>query len=233
MIPSAPTPPSTATPSQAFTGSAFETGRRTSSSLPPGRRVTVVRPGYLPPSCCLPSTHPPASVKPCRQGRARASGRGGVEEADDVLRVGRRLKGLLVGVWAPVIGCRKAGARVRRSSLPEKFKLPGRKGASLPLPAHSLYQPAAWQEEYRLSLGGCDLLGGLRPTAAFTSGSDTSVDVQQVGGGGGQDTPEKRFVEDDHRTWWSENQQDLLTDSFTLRFGEVLPSYIAMVFEVE
>ena len=146
MIPSAPTPPSTATPSQAFTGSAFETGRRTSSSLPPGRRVTVVRPGYLPPSCCLPSTHPPASVKPCRQGRARASGRGGVEEADDVLRVGRRLKGLLVGVWAPVIGCRKAGARVRRSSLPEKFKLPGRKGASLPLPAHSLDQPAAWQE---------------------------------------------------------------------------------------
>ena len=142
MLPSTPTPPSTATPSQTFTGSAFKTGSRRTSSLPPGRRVTVVQPDYLPPSCCLPSTHPPASVKPCRQGRARASGRGGVEEADDVLRVGRRLKGLLVGVWPPVVGCRKAGARVR-SSLPEKFKLPGRKGAgTLPLPTHSLDQPA-------------------------------------------------------------------------------------------
>ena len=149
MLPPAPTPPSTATPSQAFTGSAFKTGRRTSSSLPPGRRVTVLRPGYLPPSCCLPSTHPPiASVKPCRQGRAGASGRGGVEEADDVLRVGRRLKGLLLErVWPAVIGCRKAGARVGGSSLPEKLKLPGRKGAALPLPAHSLDQPAAWQKE--------------------------------------------------------------------------------------
>lgn len=151
MLPPAPTPPSTATPSQAFTGSAgFKTGRqRTSSSLPPGRRVTVLRPGYLPPSCCLPSTHPPpASVKPCRQGRAGASGRGGVEEADDVLRVGRRLKGLLlVRIWPAVIGCRKAGARVGGSSLPEKFKLPGRKGVALPLPAHSLDQPAAWQKE--------------------------------------------------------------------------------------
>ena len=138
ILPSAPTPTSTATPSQALTGSAFETG--TSSSLPPGRRVTVLRPGYLPPSCCLPSTHPPASVKPCRQGRA--SGRG-VEEADDVLRVGRWLKGLPVGVWPSVVGCRKAGARVGRSSLPEKFKLPGRKGAgTLPLPTHSLDQPA-------------------------------------------------------------------------------------------
>ena len=149
MLPPNPTPPSTATPSQAFTGSAgFKTGRRASSSLPPGRRVTVVQPGYLPPSCCLPSTHPPASVKPCRQGRARASGRGGgVEEADDVLRVGRRLKGLLVRVWPPVISCRKAGACVGRSSLSEKFKLPGRKGVALPLPTHSLDQPTAWQEE--------------------------------------------------------------------------------------
>ena len=128
LLPSTPTPPSTATPSQTFTGSAFKTGSRRTSSLPPGRRVTVVQPDYLPPSCCLPSTHPPASVKPCRQGRARASGRGGVEEADDVLRVGRRLKGLLVRVWPAVICCRKAGARVGRSSLPEKFKLPGRKG---------------------------------------------------------------------------------------------------------
>ena len=140
MLPSTPTPPSTATPSQTFTGSAFKTGSRRTSSLPPGRRVTVVQPDYLPPSCCLPSTHPPASVKPCRQGRA--SGRG-VEEADDVLRVGRWLKGLPVGVWPSVVGCRKAGARVGRSSLPEKFKLPGRKGAgTLPLPTHSLDQPA-------------------------------------------------------------------------------------------
>ena len=78
ILPPAPTPPTAATtPSQAVTGSAaagFKTGR--SSSLPPGRRVTVLRPaGYLPPSCCSsPSTHPPpiasASVKPCRQGKS-------------------------------------------------------------------------------------------------------------------------------------------------------------------
>ena len=36
--------------------------------------------------------------------------------------------------------------------------------------------------------GGCDLLALPRPTAAFTSGSHTSVDVQQVAeGGGGED----------------------------------------------
>ena len=58
--------------------------------------------------------------------------------------------------------------------------------------------------------GGCDLLALPRPTAAFTSGSHTSVDVQQQVGEGGEDTPEKRFSssEDDHWTRWLENHLD-------------------------
>ena len=198
MLPPAATTPPTATPSEGFTGSApLETA--TSSSLPPGRRVTVVLPAanYLAPSCRLPSTHPPPSVKPCRQGGASRPRR--VEEADNILRVRRCLKGLLVSVWSlSVVSCREAGAHVGRSSLAQELHLPSWEGAPIPLTTHCLLdQAAAWEGEEIMSFSE-DVTSSASRHPLLLSPAEVQLPMQQVGGSRyprrGQDTPEKPFL---------------------------------------